>query len=77
MRYKIREPADDFAIVEIGGVDVRVSIEFGTIVIDVGQTERKKLDRDVLLLDEDGDCRVRVTKRGFDVIGFDLKARTP
>jgi hypothetical protein len=77
MRYKIREPADDFAVVEIAGVDVRVGIEFGTIVIDIGQTERKKLDRDVLLLDADGDCRVRVTKRGFDVIGFDLRARTP
>lgn len=75
MRWRVSEP-DDFAVIEIAGADVRVKIERGEIVIDVGQTENKPLDGAALALDEDGDCRVRVTKRGFDVIGFDLRARS-
>lgn len=75
MRYRVSEPLSDFAVIEIAGVDVRVGIERGNVVIDVGQTENKPLDPAALALDEDGDCVIRVTKRGRDVIGFSLKAR--
>lgn len=75
MRYRVSEPGDS-AVIEIAGADVRVSIERGEIVVDLGRTENKPLDPAALALDEFGDARVRVTKRGFEVIGFDLAARS-